>query len=690
MPVDRVCPSCTTPLPEEAAYCFMCGTATPQGINPVTGEMRTTPPTILRDLERLNRALGKHYDLGEMIGRGGFAEVFLIHDRRLKRELALKALRPELTVSHQLMERFRREADTVAALRHPHVVPIFDIGEAEGLMYIIMPRILGESLKSLMQREGARPLREAVRILVEAADALGAAHEAGVVHRDVKPENIMLEGKGRRVQLMDFGISKALDSKDGTGLTSTGILVGTPHYMSPEQASGEPSLDHRSDQYSLAVIGYQMIAGTLPFEGESTRAILFQQMIGVPKSLASVMPDLPPTLSDVIDRALSKDPADRFPSMEAFAAALVGPDAWPHGLITREVQSEPGLAAAPTGPAALSSDAPTVETPLPLAPPPKARRGWLLPFASLAAVGTIAVAGAALMRGPADSPADAAALADSTASDSVLVAAPVVVTPPPAAPPPAPAARPDTPPPSAARSRPAPPPAAPPTSEGPDGAATCDEAVRASAWPDAGRLCASEAEAGAPAARRMLAGLYARGDGVPKSDSLAVVWYRRAAAGGDGQAAYHLGLMLAGTTGDQARDRDATRLLRQAAVADVVAAWPVLAERYEQGIGTDRNDSEAAFWYRKAAEQGNRAAQFNLAVMFTRGRGLKKDERQAAQWFEQAATQGHVAAQYELGMAYVRGRGVEKSDSLGLAWLDKAATQGHPEAKKEVANRRRP
>jgi serine/threonine-protein kinase len=203
-------------------------------------------------------------------------------------------------------------------------------------MYIIMPRILGESLKSLMQREGARPLREAVRILVEAADALGAAHEAGVVHRDVKPENIMLEGKGRRVQLMDFGISKALDSKDGTGLTSTGILVGTPHYMSPEQASGEPSLDHRSDQYSLAVIGYQMIAGTLPFEGESTRAILFQQMIGVPKSLASVMPDLPPTLSDVIDRALSKDPADRFPSMEAFAAALVGPDAWPHGLITRE------------------------------------------------------------------------------------------------------------------------------------------------------------------------------------------------------------------------------------------------------------------------------------------------------------------------------------------------------------------
>ena len=163
-------------------------------------------------IRKLKEALGKHYELQELIGRGGFAEVFKVRDQWLKRDLALKAIRPDLVVSETLMARFRREAEAVANLRHPHIVPIYDIGEAEGIMYILMPLIKGESLKSLLVRDGRRPIQEARRILLEAAGALGSAHEAGIVHRDIKPENIMLEGKSRRVLVMDFGIAKVMDA----------------------------------------------------------------------------------------------------------------------------------------------------------------------------------------------------------------------------------------------------------------------------------------------------------------------------------------------------------------------------------------------------------------------------------------------------------------------------------------------
>ncbi|MCK6449206.1 MAG: serine/threonine protein kinase, partial [Planctomycetes bacterium] len=204
------------------------------------------------------------------------------------------ALRPDLVISEHLLTRFRREAETVAALRHPHIVPIYDIGEADGIAYILMPLIQGESLRALLMREGPRPVREATRIMLEASDALGAAHEA----------------------VMDFGLAKqqVVDGPNcGTSSllsTQTGMILGTPHYMSPEQASGEPNLDHRSDQYSLAVVAYQMITGSLPFDGESTRAVLFQQMVGVPKSLRDLVPDVPASVAFTIDRALSKDPKD--------------------------------------------------------------------------------------------------------------------------------------------------------------------------------------------------------------------------------------------------------------------------------------------------------------------------------------------------------------------------------------------
>jgi len=651
----------------------MCGAATPQAIDKATGEIRalTGDRITSPDKSRLQRALGSNYDLGRLIGRGGFAEVYIVHDRRLKRDLALKALRPDLVISDQLLQRFRREAETVAALRHPHIVPIYDVGEADGIAYLMMPYIQGESLRGLLAREGPRPVREACRILLEAADALDAAHDAGVVHRDIKPENIMLEGKGRRAQLMDFGIAKAIDTSDGTpGLTSTGMLVGTPHYMSPEQAAGEPHLDHRSDQYSLAVVGYQMITGSLPFDGDSTRAVLFQQMVGVPKSLRDMVPDVPAAVAFAIDRALSKEPKDRFPSMAAFAEAIAGPDAWPLGASTLDsIASAPSVEQSRITPAA------------PAAP---TRRRWI-PVAGVAAVAIVA---SGLAYWQSQSAATLAA-ADSTAAADSAAALPTAAAVDSTAPQTVNAAagpRPGT---TTTSDRPAATTAAPaPAAPAP---VTCQSAYTAERWSDAAKACAAEAEGGNAAASRRLASMYTRGVGVAQSDSLAAVWYRAALAAGDASSAFRLGVMYANGVGVTQNDLEATALLRRAADANVAEAWPVLAERFEQGLGTRRNEQEASFWYRRSAEAGNRAAQFNLGQMYLRGRGVSRSDQDAAVWFSRAAEQEHPGAEYELGMMYIRGRGgLARDEAVGVQWLERAARHGHPEATKELEKRQRP
>ena len=664
---------------------MMCGTQTPQAIDKNTGEIKTyssSDRVATSDKARLQQALGGNYELGKLIGRGGFAEVFLVKDKRLKRDLALKALRPDLMLSDQLLTRFRREAETVAALRHPHIVPIYDIGEAAGIAYILMPLIQGESLRALLLREGPRPAREASRILLEAADALEAAHEAGVVHRDIKPENIMLEGKGRRVQLMDFGIAKAIDTSDTTpGLTSTGMLVGTPHYMSPEQAAGDLHLDHRSDQYSLAVVGFQMITGSLPFDGESTRAVLFQQMVGVPKRLRDLVPDVPVSLAFSVDRALAKDPKERFPSMAAFGEAMAGPDALPLG--------------------ASSPETPTAGVPRPtgaaeVQPVEPRKRKPVLPLIGLAAAG-IAVVAYLVSRNGASGP--------TIVPPSPTAPGAIAPAPPPAlvqsgpaesaVPAPAPAAPSPT---AAAPSKPAvkkveasagTTPTAKP--EAALASLNCQTAIAAKKWTDAVKLCGAEGDRGSASASRTLATLYQKGTGVDRSDSAAAVWYRKAAAGGDGQSAFRLGVMYATGTGVTQNDVEATSLIRKAAEAGIEEAWPLVAERFEQGLGTKRSDQDAATWYQRAAEAGSKAAQYNLGEMYSRGRGVQKNEQEAAKWFSKAAEQGHPGAEYQFGMMYIRGRGgLAKDEEVGLQWLDRAAALGHEEAKKEVAKRRRP
>ena len=288
-----------------------------------TGEIRAPAVVDVADAARLaalQHALGDTCGVRRLLGRGGFAEVYVAYDKRLKREIAVKTIRGDLVVNEMLLERFQREAEAVAKLRHPNVIPIYSVGESGGLVYFTMPLIEGDSLATVIERDGRLSVLESVRILREAALALNAAHRAGIVHRDVKPENIMLEGPERSVVVMDFGIAKSTEA-EAHGLTGTGMIVGTLHYMSPEQAMGEKTLDARSDQYALATVGYRMLTGRAPFEG-SAQTLIFKTVTEVPTPICEVAPDLPVALSDVLAKAMSKRREDRYESMAEFVAAL--------------------------------------------------------------------------------------------------------------------------------------------------------------------------------------------------------------------------------------------------------------------------------------------------------------------------------------------------------------------------------
>ncbi|HLB54562.1 MAG TPA: serine/threonine-protein kinase, partial [Gemmatimonadales bacterium] len=302
--VTHPCPNCESPVPADALFCPACGLSAASSILSDTlvgtGSDQTGTPSYELVPERLQAALGPNYQLGRLLGRGGYAEVFTVRDRRLERELALKVLRPDLILSEQLLTRFRREALAVGSVQNPHIVPVYDVGESDGVLWLLMPLIQGETLKSILAREGHLPVPEARRILLEAAEALQAAHEAGVVHRDIKPENLMIEGKSGRVMLMDFGIAKAMDAGSDHTLTGTGVIIGTPKYMSPEQAMGKHGLTAASDQYSLAVVGYQMLSGRVPFEGENVREVMARQLFDEPIPLSRLLPDIPPEVSSTI------------------------------------------------------------------------------------------------------------------------------------------------------------------------------------------------------------------------------------------------------------------------------------------------------------------------------------------------------------------------------------------------------
>jgi formylglycine-generating enzyme required for sulfatase activity/dienelactone hydrolase len=267
-------------------------------------------------------ALRERYLLERELGRGGMATVYLARDLKHDRLVALKVLHPELATVG--LERFQREIHFAARLQHPHVLSVYDSGEAAGRLWFTMPFVEGESLRERLRREGQLPIDVALRVAREAAEALGYAHEHGVLHRDIKPENIMLTGDGNTA-VADFGIARAIGGEAVERLTATGLSVGTPAYMSPEQAAGAAELDARTDIYALGCVLFEMLTGEPPFTGTTPQSVIAKRFAGPAPSVGALRDTIPPWLDAVVARALSRSPADRFPTASAFAKALSPP-----------------------------------------------------------------------------------------------------------------------------------------------------------------------------------------------------------------------------------------------------------------------------------------------------------------------------------------------------------------------------
>jgi serine/threonine-protein kinase len=261
--------------------------------------------------------IAERYEVEELVGHGGMSSVYKAQDTLLERHVALKILHEQYTADDDFVERFKREARSVAQLQHPNIVTVIDRGEEDGCQYIVFEYIDGENLKERVVREGRLDVREALEIAVEVAHGLAFAHEQGLIHRDVKPQNILLNGDGR-AKVTDFGIARSLDVD---GMTQTGTVLGTSNYIAPEQASGQ-RVDAHSDVYALGAVLYELLAGEVPFAGESFVAVAMKHMHEPAPNLLDVRGDVPLRVAAAVDRALEKDPEQRFPTMDAFAAEL--------------------------------------------------------------------------------------------------------------------------------------------------------------------------------------------------------------------------------------------------------------------------------------------------------------------------------------------------------------------------------
>ena len=318
------CSECNAILPAEARFCLQCGARVQAASDPIADPLR----------DALERAIGFQYHVERLLGRGGMGAVYLAHELALDRDVAIKVLPPAQAGTPQMRARFRQEARTAARLTHPNIVPLYTFGEVDGLMYFVMGYVSGDSLAARLRRDGALSSETTRVFLADLAAALEYAHRQGIVHRDLKPDNILIDADSGAALLTDFGIARA---PVGGQLTMTGQIVGTPHYMSPEQARGQSDVDARSDLYSLGVMAYEMLAGRRPFDAESPLDAITQRLTQSPPPLASAAPGVDDDLADAIMRCLEREPVNRWPDARALRAAMAlvddGEDPFPIRLI---------------------------------------------------------------------------------------------------------------------------------------------------------------------------------------------------------------------------------------------------------------------------------------------------------------------------------------------------------------------
>ena len=304
------CRECAAALPPEARFCLQCGARVQSAPDQIADPLRDT----------LEQAIGFQYRIARLLGRGGMGAVYLAHELALDRDVAIKVLPPEQGGTPQMRARFKHEARTAARLTHPNIVPLYTFGEVDGLMYFVMGYVAGDSLATRLRSEGTLS-PDTVRVfLADLAGALDYAHRQGIVHRDLKPDNILIDTESGAPRLTDFGIAKA--PMAGGQLTMTGQIVGTPHYMSPEQARGQADLDARSDLYSLGVMAYEMLSGQRPFDAENPLEALTQRLTKSPPPLISVAPEVDGDLADAVMKCLEREPANRWPDARTLRDAM--------------------------------------------------------------------------------------------------------------------------------------------------------------------------------------------------------------------------------------------------------------------------------------------------------------------------------------------------------------------------------
>src|SRR5213596_3132308 len=332
------CPSCGTQNEEHFKFCRSCGTDL-TATTPI-GEVQAAQQEIT-EIDMVREQLKEEYEILQELGRGGMAIVFRAREKQLERDVAIKVLPFSLAFDKEFVERFQREARTAAKLEHPSIIPIYRVGKSGRVIYFVMKFLRGKPLSAVLGTRGALPVPEIKKTLIEVGRALAYAHKSGIVHRDIKPDNIMFDEHGQAV-VTDFGIAKAAT---GGKLTGTGMSIGTPHYMSPEQARAQP-LDGRSDLYSLGVVAYQCLAGGVPFDGEDSFAIGYKHIMEELPTPSLETPDKR-SLFEIIRKMMAKLPDDRFQDADDLVQALEGGAFAPLALATAPTRAIPSLSKLP-------------------------------------------------------------------------------------------------------------------------------------------------------------------------------------------------------------------------------------------------------------------------------------------------------------------------------------------------------